>query len=208
MKRFIVFLISVSMLSCSDPELEQIDSCTDVIIVDGTTERFCNGPIIDFKTNLETVGDLYIQYKSDSEFGNPASDNFEGYNIAFANIKPDSTDWESEAEFFENLTNLLRPETKLQLDLSVLGGFAIELWDLEGVYYSSELGQQEADTYIETRQMNLKVEGPTYSQVYNTIDIILVTTKPVKVWNQTRTKSKLIELDWMKYTISFNQFRE
>jgi len=209
-KQYIILILFGTLLGCSEPnsgEIETNDYCNDNIIVEGVKESFCNGAYVDFKSNLETVDGFYVQYKVDHGFGNRISDNFEAYNIAFANIIPDSSDWDSEAEFFENLINLLRPETKHRLDINELGGFAIELWDLDGVYYSSEFGDQENDTFIETRKMTLTYEGPTYSQVYNHLKVNLVSTKPILVWNQSGTKSLTVYTDYLSYLISFEQYR-
>jgi len=197
------------MLGCTEPKTEEtapILPCPNVLIIESVNEKFCNAQLSDFKSNLETSNGLYIQYLERFTYQYASSDNYEFYNIAFANIVPDSSDWESEAAFFERLIKLLRPETKHRLDITELGGFAIELWDLDGAYYSTEFGTQETGTFIEPRRITFTYEGPTYNQVINYLEVHLVSTKPIIVWNQSGSKSLTVDTNHLGYIISFIQF--
>ena len=209
MKRLLLFSLLLGLASCTDPVDPEGDppvNCWDIIIINGVTEQFCDQHA-DFKSNLETSNPYYVQYRDDL-WNTASSRNFESYNVAFANNIPDSSDWESEALFFEELIQLFRPESKHPLDINVLGGFAIEVWDLNGEYFSSEFGVQDADTFIETRKIVTTLKGPVYSQVYNYLEVYLVSTNPVKVWNQSGTESLTIDLDYLRYLVGFSQFRE
>jgi len=205
----LLLLLAAVIFGCTEQKADEVIpgvDCSNQLVIESVTENFCDTYIGDFKSNLEVGSGLYVQYLIHPVFNSYSSENYERYNIAFANVKPDSSDWESEAKFFENLIELLRPETKHKLDITELGGFAIELWDLNGEYYSSEFGEQETDTFIETRRMTLTFEGPTYNQVDNFMEFYLVSSKPIIVWNQTGTVSLTVDTNYSWHIIDFRQF--
>ena len=201
--KFILFILIFS-LGCSDPkeEVEPNISCSGNLKIDGVYETFCESPSVDFKTNLETSEGLYVQFKN-VQYSNFSSDNYEMFNIGFANTIPKTQEWESETDFFESLLVLLRPETLHSLDIKELGGFAIELWDKNGVYFSSELGSDNIGVQVEIRRLNLDYGGPITAQVVSTMSATLKSNAPVKVWNIDNTKSHLIEVEHLELLFTF-----
>lgn len=100
----------------------------------------------------------------------------------------------------------MTPETVHDFDIYEKGGFALELWDREGNYYSTGYGVQIDNTQMKISWTSLTLQaGSSPHQSYLVLGIS--PTAPITVWNEDNTKNLAIELgEYSAVLINFSQF--
>ena len=178
------------------------DSCSAVLQIDGVIENFCNLPSYEHESNFTTKDELYLQYENLQ--GHLSSANFEKFYIAITTTKPLSKNWESETNFFEEIISIYKPESLHPLDTDQLGGIGIELWDKDGNYFSSELGNGNENVNIEVRELSLEYVGPVYGAVATQVTLTLYSNSPITVWNEANNISHQIEMPFYEMYFTFD----
>jgi len=201
MKTLAYFLIFTSIFftaSCENPK-EQIPEtyCYCERYLNDSLESFCGEISNPNESEFESNGSFFLQYDNEN-WCTENSDSYQGLNIAIAINKPDiPNSYEAEANFFNYIYLLMNPETIHDLDLSVEGGFAIETWNLNGTYFSTELGPQDEKASIKVKEILVKLNGPN-NPVLSRIRLILASNDVVTLWNQdnTQTISYTLNGEW------------
>jgi len=182
--------------------------CFNNLYINGTKEGFCVEETNEVNSQLKTYDSLYVQYGISEDYNFRSSENYLTYTIAFANIKPDSNDYDTEVAFYENLITTMKPGSTHELNIYKMGGFAIELWDKNGEYYSSELGLQKYGAQVEIRPVSIYLSGPNTNQYASKMVIQIANTTPIITWNEDNSKFLEVELDDNAVIlVDFQQFK-
>lgn len=97
----------------------------------------------------------------------------------------------------------MRPDSKHLLNISVNGGFSIELWDKDGTYYSTEFGPQSEEGMILIREITSHLFGPITGQIISYMTLTFTSTHPIILWNSSRTKSFSVDIFSNDMDVSF-----
>jgi len=194
------YILVLFLVGCGEspiePEVSPESSCSGLRI-NGTNESFCGELVDGVSSELLTLDSLYIYNENDTFFR--SSENYKAYLLGFANYIPDS----SRFDFFKNLIDLFSPESYHDLDINKPGGFAIEVWDYSGEYYSSELGPQTKGGQIFIRNTTTYMAGPVYNQVRPHMSLSFENRNPIILWNSDNTKSLEVEVNKVDYFILY-----
>jgi len=179
--------------------------CNRNIRINGQVENFCGdfnpGHASEF---TEDVNDsLTIIHDQDFQYNFSSSTNYQAFLIAFSAYKSDSLDYQSEINFFDNLVDLMQPESLHDLDLSKNGGFGIEVWAKDGEYYSTEFNLAIQPGQVEIRLLDLNLFGRLTGQIISYMELTLQTTQPVRLWNEAKNDSLEVEFNFYKMPVSF-----
>ncbi len=200
MKNFLIYLLVFFTIGCVETTIEPEpipgNSC-EYLAINGSSESFCGDVATDIFSQLVTSDSLYIYREYGLYFRNSA--NYKGASVSFAHYIPDST----EVKFFYDLLYLFPPESLHELDIKKPGGFAIEVWDYSGEYYSSELGPQTKGGQIFIRNTLTYMAGPMYNQVDPYMTMSLVNREPILLWNSDNTKKLEVEFNRVDYTVNY-----
>ena len=201
MRSFSIILLLVWLSYCTwtnnpdEIKPNQVHCCS--LKIEESFEEFCSDIFLREKSRFQTLDTLFIQYESDDICGNRSSEGYKGYRIAFAIYKPDAGNYESEVTFFERIFDKMKPGYLHPLDLTQEAGFAIETWDKNGTYYSTELGPQLEDAKIEIEELKIDLHDQLHP-VQSSIKLIFKSTAPLTLWNENKTES--IELKITNYS--------
>jgi len=198
MKHFLTYLLVFFLIGCNEtpiePEPISGNQC-QYLKINGTNESFCGDIASGVFSHLETSDSLYIYREEFSPFKN--SENYKAASVAFAHYIPDS----SEFEFFYDLIKLLPPESFHDLDIKKPGGFAIEVWDYSGEYYSSELGPQTKGGKILIRNTNTYMAGPVFNSQKPNMTISFENREPILLWNSDNTLNLEVEINRVDFLV-------
>jgi hypothetical protein len=202
----VIFLIYGCTQASTEPEPETNTPCIQNLKINSVTESFCEKLTSGISSQLATTDTLYVQYDLTRGQSFWSSKNYQAFTLAFANTLPDSNDYESEAKFFEDLLVLMTPESQHKLDIKQNGGFALEVWDKSGQYYSSENGIQTNGAMIEVRNVFMNLTGPIYGNVRSEMKFDIVSTEPIILWNEDKSESIEVEM-FYRFLVDFTKFR-
>jgi|GEM_PF-2517370 len=179
--------------------------CNRSLQINGLTEYFCGSIHNNLVSPITSSPDDSLKIIRDQNFPFTlrASEHFQAFSISFRAEKKDSLTYENELEFFNNLNQLMRPDSKHLLNISVNGGFSIELWDKDGTYYSTEFGPQSEEGMILIREITSHLFGPITGQIISYMTLTFTSTHPIILWNSSRTKSFSVDIFSNDMDVSF-----
>jgi hypothetical protein len=200
MKNYVAIILVFLFIGCKystiEPEPAPKTNCWHLII-NGVKELFCGDVASGVYSQLQTTDSLYIYNEANTKFKN--SENYKASLVSFANYIPDSTEF----KFFYDLIGLLSPESYHDLDIRKPGGFAIEVWDMSGEYYSTELGPQTKGGQIFIRSTTTYMAGPVYNQVIPYMTISFENRQPIILWNADNTRNLEVGVSRVNYFIQY-----
>lgn len=206
MKSLSTFILVFILLGCDntpiEPEPSPEGTCSQVLKINGVYESFCGDRVSGVFSQLKTSDSLIIYSETDLVFRE--SENYKAVNVAFATFLPDTVklDYSVELNFFYQLIDLFYPESYHDLDINKPGGFAIEVWDNSGDYYSSEFSPHPKGGQIFVLSTNTYLAGPVNNQVVPNMNLLFESREPIILWNAENTKSIEVEF-YLWYSVTY-----
>ena len=208
-----VWLLPLSVLfGCGDPPPPNFN-CRIPLYVDGVLEEYCIEPSEDIHSKFVVSNDKFLAYQYVDTVRFARSLNFEAYLIAYTSLKPIATDLDTEVEFMQNLQEIFKPGSQHGFDLTLDGGFAMELFGRDGEYYSTEYSKANNNGSFVVYNSNLMLIDPDQIQEEKYSSILNITFTPagqILLANEEGSKELLIEFDhsYISISMNFGQFRE
>jgi len=202
-----IFIITLSVVAFSCQKSAQVFPCNQNLIINGVSEGFCLEENYEFNSQLVTSDSLYIQFSSPQSPVSRSSANYLAYSISLALTPPESTDSDGENKFFNEVFQTMTAETLQDFDIKGKGGFALEVWDREGNYFSTEYGVQLDGSQMKISWTTLTLqssESPNQSFLF----LGIIPTAPITIWNEDNSKNLAVELNQFSgVVIHFDQFK-
>ena len=179
---------------CSDPP--PYTYCHPGFYADGIKEEFCIDRTETVVTRIIMPDSLSLQHQFPDSVILKSSSNYLGYLFSITIQKPDALTLDDEIEFYHDLQLLMQPGSIHGLDISEAGGFAFELFDHDGNYFSTELAKNQNQPTMKVLSSYLSLNEPDEFRDYtNRLILQVEVSGPIILSNQAGIENINIEFD-------------